>query len=98
MTRPVPRWRHREGPRAPVHNVSGYGLGNAVDSTRMDASLHTPSNPVLAGRKLALDVRGVSLVFDTSDGQVRALSNINLQIGKGDFVSLIGPSGCGKTT
>jgi len=29
---------------------------------------------------------------------VRALSEVNLTVGKGDFVSLIGPSGCGKTT
>jgi NitT/TauT family transport system ATP-binding protein len=38
------------------------------------------------------------LRFDTSDGPVQALSNINLTVRRGDFVSLIGPSGCGKTT
>ena len=42
--------------------------------------------------------RGVSLTFETSDGQVEALSKIDLQIAAGDFVSFIGPSGCGKTT
>jgi NitT/TauT family transport system ATP-binding protein len=47
---------------------------------------------------LAVDVRGVSLTFQTNDGQVQALSNVDLQIGEGDFVSFIGPSGCGKTT
>src|SRR5262249_13859340 len=31
-------------------------------------------------------------------GPVQALKNINLQIGKGDFVFLTGPSGAGKTT
>jgi NitT/TauT family transport system ATP-binding protein len=47
---------------------------------------------------LAVDARGVSLTFETSDGQVEALSKIDLEIEAGDFVSFIGPSGCGKTT
>jgi NitT/TauT family transport system ATP-binding protein len=37
-------------------------------------------------------------MFKTNDGPVHALSNVDLDIGKGDFVSFIGPSGCGKTT
>jgi NitT/TauT family transport system ATP-binding protein len=48
--------------------------------------------------KLTVDARGVSLTFQTRDGEVQALANVNLQINEGDFVSLIGPSGCGKTT
>ena len=40
----------------------------------------------------------LSLVFETNDGPVHALSDVNLTVGKGDFVSFIGPSGCGKTT
>ncbi|WP_072866606.1 ABC transporter ATP-binding protein [Devosia limi] len=40
----------------------------------------------------------LSLTFATNDGPVHALSNVNLSIGKGEFVSFIGPSGCGKTT
>jgi NitT/TauT family transport system ATP-binding protein len=47
---------------------------------------------------LAVDARGVSLTFQTSDGEVQALANVNLEVGAGDFVSFIGPSGCGKTT
>jgi NitT/TauT family transport system ATP-binding protein len=47
---------------------------------------------------LAVDVRNVSLTFETSDGKVDALSNVSLQIADGEFVSFIGPSGCGKTT
>jgi NitT/TauT family transport system ATP-binding protein len=47
---------------------------------------------------LAVDAKGVSLTFETSDGQVEALSKIDLQIAAGEFVSFIGPSGCGKTT
>lgn len=43
-------------------------------------------------------VRDLSLVYETRDGVVEALSRINLDIATGEFVSLIGPSGCGKTT
>jgi NitT/TauT family transport system ATP-binding protein len=41
---------------------------------------------------------GLDLTFQTNDGPVHALKDVNLEINKGDFVSFIGPSGCGKTT
>lgn len=40
----------------------------------------------------------LSLIFPTSDGDVHALSDIDLSVERGNFVSFIGPSGCGKTT
>src|SRR5277367_5458480 len=46
----------------------------------------------------AIEISGVSLRFDTADGPVEALSNVNLRVARGEFVSFIGPSGCGKTT
>ena len=45
-----------------------------------------------------IDIRGLSLVFQTADAPVQALADIDLQVGRGEFVSFIGPSGCGKTT
>lgn len=51
-----------------------------------------------ATRRPVIEVDGLSLTFATADGPVQALSNIDLRIQEGDFVSLIGPSGCGKTT
>jgi len=45
-----------------------------------------------------IDARGLHLTFETNDGPVHALQDVNLNINKGDFVSFIGPSGCGKTT
>ncbi|MEL6920324.1 MAG: ABC transporter ATP-binding protein [Pseudomonadota bacterium] len=45
-----------------------------------------------------ISTQSLDLVFGTNDGPVHALSDINLDVQKGEFVSLIGPSGCGKTT
>lgn len=45
-----------------------------------------------------ISAQKLSLIFQTNDGPVHALSDVSLDIAKGDFVSFIGPSGCGKTT
>jgi NitT/TauT family transport system ATP-binding protein len=49
-------------------------------------------------RAPVVDIRGLSLTFEAADGPVFALSEVDLQIAEGEFVSFIGPSGCGKTT
>ncbi len=55
----------------------------------------TPSTPE---DRAVIDIHGLSLTFETADGPVYALSEVDLAIRPGEFVSLIGPSGCGKTT
>ncbi len=50
-----------------------------------------------AGRAV-IEAKGLNLTFETGDGPVHALKDVNLTIGRGEFVSFIGPSGCGKTT
>jgi NitT/TauT family transport system ATP-binding protein len=45
-----------------------------------------------------IKAQNLSLTFETNDGPVHALKDIDLEIKKGEFVSFIGPSGCGKTT
>src|SRR5271156_1335624 len=51
-----------------------------------------------AASECVIDISGLSLSFQTSDGPVQALSGVNLKVAHGEFVSFIGPSGCGKTT
>jgi len=51
-----------------------------------------------AARRRVVVTRGLSLTFQTADGPVYALSDVDIAIEQGDFVSFIGPSGCGKTT
>ena len=45
-----------------------------------------------------IDINNLFLTFETQTEPVHALSDINLKVEAGDFVSMIGPSGCGKTT
>ncbi len=58
----------------------------------------SPSPQPIAAPDPAVEIRSAGLTFETADGKVEALSDVNLTIAKGEFVSLIGPSGCGKTT
>ena len=55
-------------------------------------------NPGRGASETVIESRDLSLTFQTADGPVHALSGIDLDIRRGEFVSLIGPSGCGKTT
>ena len=43
-------------------------------------------------------LNGVTKVFYTDEVETHALSNIQLDIAKGEYVSIAGPSGCGKST
>ena len=52
----------------------------------------------MANGASVVSAKGLGLTFETTDGPVHALSDVDLAISKGEFVSFIGPSGCGKTT
>ncbi len=52
----------------------------------------------MASDHALISLNGLSKVFYTEEVETHALSNINLQIQPGEFVSIAGPSGCGKTT
>ncbi|HIH44803.1 MAG TPA: ABC transporter ATP-binding protein [Candidatus Methanoperedenaceae archaeon] len=45
-----------------------------------------------------IELKDVTMVYGGKGTAVAALEDINLDIGEGEFVTLIGPSGCGKST
>ena len=50
----------------------------------------------MSDAETVVTARGISKTF--GKGGVTALQDIDLEVGRGEFVSLIGPSGCGKST
>ncbi|MEA2947599.1 MAG: NitT/TauT family transport system ATP-binding protein, partial [Alphaproteobacteria bacterium] len=74
------------------------GIAHPVPAMRTPSSLGDDDQRAAARAPIAVDIGGLSLTFETSDGKVEALSKVDLRIAAGDFVSFIGPSGCGKTT
>lgn len=57
---------------------------------------------IMKGLKLEPEIiiDDLSVTFPPKNGgkPIKALKNVNLEIGQGEFISLVGPSGCGKTT
>lgn len=51
-----------------------------------------------ATRPPVLELRNIEKVYQTKTIETVALHQVNLTIGKGEFVSIMGPSGCGKST
>ena len=46
----------------------------------------------------AIEVAGLSHIYEGREGQVPALQDIALTVGAGRFTVIVGPSGCGKTS
>jgi NitT/TauT family transport system ATP-binding protein len=45
-----------------------------------------------------IEIRDVSLIYDTPGGKVPGVKDVNLTVGASEFVCIVGPSGCGKST
>src|SRR5690348_2704639 len=57
----------------------------------------TSASPELS-RSPYLDLRGLTKIYASRGGTVRALDQVSLSGGRGVFISIVGPSGCGKST
>lgn len=45
-----------------------------------------------------VELKNIGLTYYSKNGETTALDDINFEIKRGEFVSIVGPSGCGKTT
>ncbi len=45
-----------------------------------------------------IKLTGINKIYRTNEIETLALENVNLEVAKGEFVSIMGPSGCGKST
>nr|WP_286261962.1 ABC transporter ATP-binding protein [Thalassotalea atypica] len=64
----------------------------------MKSATQTKSNVSTSITKPFLDISHIDMAFPTPNGPFTALKGVDLQIDKGEFISLIGHSGCGKST
>lgn len=48
--------------------------------------------------EIVVSIKNAYLRYASEKGSVTALENVNLDIKKGEFISVLGPSGCGKST
>jgi NitT/TauT family transport system ATP-binding protein len=48
--------------------------------------------------EVKIEIHGVEKRYQTTQGEVEALSDISLKVDEGEFLCIIGPSGCGKST
>ncbi len=45
-----------------------------------------------------IKLTGINKIYRTDEIETQALENVNLEVEKGEFLSVMGPSGCGKST
>jgi len=54
--------------------------------------------PVPGEKKVMLDIKNLTKIYPAQKGEYIVLENLNLQVMKEEFISIIGHSGCGKST
>ncbi len=76
----------------------GVGIENSIDLDRVKVDSELQPSHKADGVWPKLRIQHVSKSFQSKNGKVYALEDINFEIQQGEFVCIVGPSGCGKTT
>ena len=103
FARPV--FRHRT--RHDLHRCAGPGVEradpgrrpscHAVEQIMSEAIREAMGAPAAARVKSGLiEIKDFNLNYETMDGTVEAVTDVDVRVEPGEFVSIIGPSGCGK--
>ena len=79
---------------------------NSLNSNNQNQASQTVSAPSLTGRaggessvrEAVIRLTGINKIYRTDEVETQALENVNLEVKRGEFLSIMGPSGCGKST
>jgi NitT/TauT family transport system ATP-binding protein len=81
-----------------VNVTESVGTENFVDIDQVKVGKELQTSQRVNGVWPKLRVQHISKSFQSTNGRVYVLEDINLEIQQGEFVCIVGPSGCGKTT
>ncbi len=82
-----------------IANFRTIGRKRTTTAARNEAAPSTMTfNGVGTGEAPALDVRNLRVVYDTANGEVKAVDDVSFSLQRGERMGLIGESGSGKTT
>lgn len=66
-----------------------------ADKTKLNAKV---DNELQNLSENVVEVKNLNLIYQSMDSETYALQDVNFNVKKHEFVSIVGPSGCGKTT
>jgi NitT/TauT family transport system ATP-binding protein len=79
-------------------NLVAFSPANRYPSRLASALSPAAGERFTSGRMSHIEIRDVSLVYDTPSGRVPAVDTVSFDIATSEFVCIVGPSGCGKST
>ncbi len=70
-----------------------------VFNQNQSSQSQSTSSPTGEGRgEAVIRLTEINKIYRTDEVETQALENVNIEVKKGEFLSIMGPSGCGKST